>query len=59
MDTWQLWQTFARSGRIEDYLRYRGIDPVPGAVCKREEASAYGDCPKTASDDRRPDSPGV
>ncbi|MBQ8684078.1 MAG: hypothetical protein IJ518_06160 [Clostridia bacterium] len=60
MDKWQLWHAFMSSGRVEDYLRYRGVD-LPGytAVCKQEEGQAYGDRPKTASDDRRPDSAGV
>ena len=56
----KLWHTFATSGRVEDYLRYRGIDPLPPAINGvREEESGYGNRPKTASDDRRPDSAGI
>ena len=60
MDKQKLWHTFAASGKVEDYLRYRGIDPMPQAVNGvQEEESGYGDRPKTASDDRRLDSAGV
>lgn len=56
----KLWHTFATSGRVEDYLRYRGIDPLPPAINGvQEEESGYGNRPKTASDDRRPDSAGI
>ena len=60
MDNWKLWHTFEHSGRVEDYLRYRGIDLPPMATNRvQEEAAAYGDRPKPASDDRRSDSAGI
>ena len=56
----KLWHTFVTSGKVEDYLRYRGIDPGPTAINGvQEEESGYGNCPKTAFDDRRPDSAGI
>ncbi len=45
-----LWDAFAKTGRIEDYLRYRGVDiyqMVDREAEKRHEA-----------DHRRPDYPG-
>ena len=60
MDKGRLWHNFTHSGRVEDYLRYRGILPEQRATDSvQEEASAYGERPKTASDDRRSDPPGV
>ena len=60
MDKGRLWHNFTHSGRVEDYLRYRGILSEQRATDSiQEEASAYGERPKTASDDRRPDSAGV
>ena len=55
MDMWKLWHTFQSSGRVEDYLRYRGIDLSTMSACLREEAATNGDGAKTTSDDRRPD----
>ena len=60
MDNKKLWHTFTHSGKVEDYLRYRGIVVTPHATDSvAEEESGYGICPKTASDDRRSDSAGV
>ncbi len=59
MDKDTLWHTFAHSGRVEDYLRYRGIDLTQPATNRIQEEVSYGDRPKTASDDRRSDSAGV
>jgi len=60
MDKDKLWHTFTHSGKVEDYLRYRGVDLMPRATNGvQEEESGYGERPKTASDDRRPDSAGV
>ena len=60
MDKRKLWHTFTHSGKVEDYLRYRGIVVTPRATDSIvEEESGYGNRPKTASDDRRPDSAGV
>ena len=60
MDKRKLWHTFTHSGKVEDYLRYRGIvvtQRVTDSI--QEEGSGYGECPKTASDDRRPDTSGL
>ena len=60
MDDKKLWHTFTHSGKVEDYLRYRGIVVTPRVTDSVvEEESGYGERPKTASDDRRPDSAGV
>ena len=60
MDKRKLWHAFTHSGKVEDYLRYRGIVVTPRATDSVvEEESGYGDRPKTASDDRRPDSAGL
>ncbi|MBE6807500.1 MAG: hypothetical protein E7527_05815 [Ruminococcaceae bacterium] len=60
MDQDKLWHNFVHSGKVEDYLRYRGIDPVAQSMnYVNKEESGYGNRPKTASDDRRPDSQGV
>ena len=60
MDKKKLWHTFTHSGKVEDYLRYRGIVVMPHATDSIvEEESGYGDRSKTTSDDRRPDSAGL
>jgi len=53
MDMWKLWHTFQSSGRVEDYLRYRGID-LPSYTNVVGEEPTDGST-KTASDDRRSD----
>ena len=58
MEQDKLWHTFAQSGKVEDYLRYRGI-ALPQVTNSVKEESGDGHCTKTASDDRRPDSAGV
>ncbi len=58
MDPDKLWYTFAQSGRVEDYLKYRGVT-LPQTTNSVKEESGYGQRPQTASDDRRPDSQGV
>lgn len=50
MDERNLWDVFTRSGAVEDYLRYRGIN-MPSA---RQEESR-GDERQTAPYDRRAD----
>lgn len=56
MDNKKLWHTFTHSGKVEDYLRYRGIVVTPRATDSVvEEESSHGGS-QTASDDRRPDS---
>lgn len=49
----QLWNAFMKTGRIDDYLRFRGVDiyDVP-VVSSTEEAPAH------AGDNRRPDHSG-
>ena len=60
MDKGKLWYNFTHSGKVEDYLRYRGITVTQRATNSiQEEGVGYGECPKTASDDRRPDSTGL
>ena len=60
MNEQDLWRIFTGTGRVEDYLRYRGVVfPENATAGIGKEASVYGDRPKTASDDRRPDSAGV
>ena len=60
MDNKKLWHTFTHSGKVEDYLRYRGIVVTPRATDSVvEEESGYVNRTQTASDDRRPDSAGV
>jgi hypothetical protein len=57
MDKRKLWHTFTHSGKVEDYLRYRGIVVTPRATDSTVEGeSGYGNRAKTAFDDRRPDS---
>jgi hypothetical protein len=59
MDKRKLWHTFTHSGKVEDYLRYRGIVVTPRATDSiQEEGSDYGGS-KTAFDDRRADSAGL
>lgn len=59
MNKEKLWHTFTHTGRVEDYLRYRGVELTQRATNSIQEEVSYGDRPKTASDDRRPDSAGV
>ena len=49
-DNQPLWDMFLKTGRVEDYLRYRGVDIYQSsAVSSTEEAPAH------AGDNRRPD----
>ena len=59
MDERELWQTFQKSGRVEDYLRYRGLSVTVTTNTKETGEQAYGEQPNTASDDRRPDYTGL
>lgn len=59
MDKDALWNTFAHSGKVEDYLRYRGIDLPQTTNSVEKEESGNGHRPSTTPDDRRPDSSGV
>lgn len=57
MDNKKLWHTFTHSGKVEDYLRYRGIVVTPRATDSiGREGSDYGERSKTTFDDRRSDS---
>ena len=57
MDKEKLWQTFAHSGKVDDYLRYRGIAVTQQAINRAdEEGSDNGKRAKTASYDQRSDS---
>ena len=40
MDKDKLWHTFTHSGRVEDYLRYRGIDLTPRATNSTQEETS-------------------
>lgn len=50
MDERDLWHTFAASGSVLDYLRYRGID-----MSSARQEESRGEQRQTASDDRRAD----
>ena len=52
MNERELWEQFAKSGRVEDYLRYRGVMNVTGATQREEDD--YGGR-ETTFDDRRSD----
>ncbi len=47
-----LWDRFRTTGRVEDYLRYRGIPAAQNSAAK-EETTAH------APDNRRADHPGT
>ena len=49
MDELTAWKRFAETGRVEDYLRYRGVDIYQSPAPIAKETAAY------AVDDRRPD----
>lgn len=55
MDKGKLWHTFTHSGKVEDYLRYRGITVTPRATDSIQEEGGGNGGSKTASDDRRTD----
>ncbi|MDD3832385.1 MAG: hypothetical protein PHR18_00615 [Oscillospiraceae bacterium] len=48
MNRYDMWDSFAKTGRIEDYLRYRGVDIYN--MKGREE--------RNRNDKRRPDNKG-
>ena len=50
MDNQDWWQAFQKTGRIADYLRYRGIEVFSGTVVNQPKE---GDARE--SDDRRTD----
>ena len=59
MEQKDLWTVFQTTGRVEDYLRYRGVSLAAGDNVVQEEGDGYGKRPKTASDDRRPGNTGL
>ena len=50
MDNRELWTAFLKTGRVEDYLRYRGVD-----IYQHMTNQAGEEKPSHAGDDRRPD----
>ena len=54
MDMWKLWHTFQSSGRVDDYLRYRGIDLPQVTDCVGGETQD-GNRAEETLDDRRSD----
>lgn len=52
-DEQQLWNAFIKTGRVEDYLRYRGVD-----IYQTTGLSSAGEASVHAGDDRRPDHSG-
>ena len=57
MEQEKLWAVFQKTGKVEDYLRYRGIVVTPGATDSiGGEESDYGKRSQTTSHDRRSDS---
>ncbi len=54
MEQKDLWQAFAQTGRVEDYLRYRGVSLADG---RKDEG--VGQQTETTSDNRRPHSAGL
>ena len=63
MNHQDMWDAFAKTGRIEDYLRYRGVDiytarighsaPTSSAHSATDEENGH------AADHRRPDHTGI
>lgn len=51
------WSAFAKTGRIEDYLRYCGVDIYESGVNAVTPQSSQ-EAPPHASDNRRPDHSG-
>lgn len=52
-DDARLWDAFLKTGRVEDYLRYRGVD-----IYQSTAAPSAKEAPAHAGDDRRPDHSG-
>lgn len=57
-----LWDAFVRTGRIEDYLRYRGVDIYQHMTSRAQPQGLASTAGKEnrphAADHRRPDHPG-
>lgn len=55
----ELWNAFAHTGRIEDYLRYRGIDIYTARVGRASAgAPPQEEADPGVADHRSPDHPG-
>lgn len=52
------WSAFAKTGRVEDYLRYCGVDNLRKRRGCRIPAPSTEEQPPYASDNRRPNHPG-
>ncbi len=52
MDQEKLWATFQKTGKVEDYLRYCGIDVYTNSVADPESNEVINE-----SNDRRTDHP--
>lgn len=40
---WERWERFCRTGRVTDYLNYRGLREYPEELSEGESADADGD----------------
>lgn len=60
MDRNELWTAFKKTGRVEDYLRYCGIDIYQNmlSALPSQEAGRTAGGSAHAADDRGPDHPG-
>lgn len=54
MENKDLWKAFTQTGRVEDYLRYRGVIHTAGDNVVQEGGAGHGHT-KTAYHDRGPD----
>ena len=54
----RLWQRFAHSGRVADYLRYRGVE-VPETLAGIKGEQTFGQRDEAASDHRGADPAGI
>ncbi len=52
------WSAFAKTGRVEDYLRYCGVDIYETGTSAVSPPRPREEKPPYASDNRRPDHPG-
>lgn len=50
-----MWNSFVKTGRVADYLRYRGVDVFRSCA---EKHSPYGRGEACKHDNRRPDNKG-
>ncbi|MCI8554212.1 MAG: hypothetical protein HFJ80_04625 [Clostridiales bacterium] len=66
MERRDMWDAFVRTGRIEDYLRYRGVDIYTSRTGRETSPAAVNAVNSVskeenshASNDRRPDHSGI